>query len=1752
MAREVKPTKVTGGGGFVFEDKVAAFFMCYLLSQRLPLNPCFGTIKRIDFQARADGWLLDDLLLTLQDNVRCAFSIKSNPQFSKTSAPSDFVRDAWEQYLGEGTTCFNRNKDRLGLITSPLDIETKKKLEDLLGKAREQEPHELSLRVREVGYISKEGRSIFESFSCPQDLTQKHSVNENNIGLLLRCIEHLEFDFEYTSSSKLSEAISILRSALESNNPDEANNLWDSFCTIARGLRSYGGCIDLSLLVGKLRKRYRLKDFPDQSLLWEKIKRMTKEEMYLIPDKIGGTVSIDRYNVISEINDTLAKENVIVVLLGDSGSGKTVIGKNIAESRIDSCKVVWVNAENISFLDALPSWEVFKIVPDKTAILIIDGLDRFYNDSDLKKIALLIKACQQDIEKSPWKIIVSCQPQEWDRVQRQILRLNVSPDWKILDINNPTNEELYPVWQKYPSLKKLSLQPHLRQFVFKPKVLDLIASRISSGGNIDLQSWVGESSLINWYWNEEIDAKHDGLRRGAIIKKVAEKLADNLIIELPTTDFSFEELSFIEVLIRERILKQRNDRISFEHDLVADWVRQRILLEKYTQVYEYIKDKLTSPMWSRALRLLGIHFLESEPDLQQWKIIFNSFKEQENHGNFGQDLLLEAAVFSANPSGNLKKLWIELQKNEGVLLRRFLNRFTYSASFPQPLALLIANQYGSEATAEITARYRDPYWLYWIPTIQFLHSHRADVIKLASKQVTEIADKWLRFSKKDWPARSEAAELAIEIAEAMLAQKMSKTHFHDSSDIVKLAFRAGLAACNEQPERAINFALTACSRKLPSGRVFELINKNNEEVRLLEKKNAGQRPKVSNKHLLTILGSDEIEPSQPWPDGPIDRVDYDFQKLCLETDIDALYPIIESFPDKAQEIILALLIEHPHSRSRDDLTQDRYTGLTYEHGWFPPFYTRGPFYYFLNTHPDKGLELIISLINFATERWADRWSNEIEEPPHIDIEYPWGKKKYLGDAYVYYWYRDVGNVSNIIPSVLMALEKWIYDRHEKEENREEAVRLIERILKEAYSLAFMGLLISIGKKNPELFSDHLVPLLSVPEFYSWDIEHILKSERHQMIGWIGRERSMMKFAQMFHEMPHRKLELRGIALSLFLSDENVRKKLEKFREKWQSRFEKSLFDTISPDAFENLILWFDISNWKPKEDQEHGRNVEFEMPKEIVERRQGFKEIEDRWFLLRWPLQFRQILDGLTQLSPIDAEKIWSAIEFASKMELLEGDPERDKKNDAICGGIAVLFKYYRGWLKESPAMEKWCIENVTKLILNPPPEREFDSEDSIGNWIWDRFSAEVMPIIWADDPENPLYRRCMASLAVNKHYETVNILFRAASEKRDILKEHFTQLTNFLLRWAHARWKYYREQYHDKKSFNVDRWLEKEINTFEKGKVSEDALTWEVIAHDEIKRRKRLHEKEIRIRGDSWKPPKETYFDLWLIKAAYDWMPSLEQAANKKEREAWLSFWRQALTWTLNILKTDDDGEISGTPSDWDMWLFEKIAIQVLCMYDSERPEELWQPIFNLGAEGHYWVDDFLMEWFRKGIGAESISDTFVKQWGEMLEYNFESEKWNTSSGCRGYYLKELWCALLGMNDLISDLWGKDKRFLIRQMKQYYERWAKSGLTDPDSAAMFINFLTYPAAEEILFEGLAWLNNASTKEGDRFFNNRHNNTQKYLANLLEIAWKRHKTRIIEHSEVYEAFKNLLRKLVDLQYPQAIEIQQNLLSNNKY
>jgi hypothetical protein len=106
----------------------------------------------------------------------------------------------------------------------------------------------------------------------------------------------------------------------------------------------------------------------------------------------------------------------------------------------------------------------------------------------------------------------------------------------------------------------------------------------------------------------------------------------------------------------------------------------------------------------------------------------------------------------------------------------------------------------------------------------------------------------------------------------------------------------------------------------------------------------------------------------------------------------------------------------------------------------------------------------------------------------------------------------------------MALEKWLYMQLDEKRPIGDTVRLL---LRSSNSLAIVGLLIAVGKKAPALFLDELLPLLAVPEFYRWEIQHQIANEGHQMIGWdmLPQNRTSSEPARHGHSLPHRRISL---------------------------------------------------------------------------------------------------------------------------------------------------------------------------------------------------------------------------------------------------------------------------------------------------------------------------------------------------------------------------------------------------------------------------------------------------------------------------------------------------------------------------------------------------------------------------------------------------------------------------------------------------
>ncbi len=1707
MAKKVAPPKSTGGGGYNFEDEVSAYFLSCLLTSRPPFEPELGVIQQIDFQTRSDGWFLDDILLTLKcgnSSCHCALSIKNSRQFTNNGAPHDFVRVAWEQLLHEGADKFQENQDFLGLISLPSSPDLNKDIQELLKLARAQDPEKMVARMNQPYYVSEQKRKLFKSFSCPSDLAQKRNIKEEDS---VRLLKHIIIR-EQTSDLLKKEAHRNCVDALRSRDSDEWSKLLDRLLSISGEYRSNAGSLNLQKLLPLIKNDFRLKDYPEYDSDWNILRENSRNMLKSIPTKIGGTIQLPRTSVLNHIEAEF-KKNKAVLLLGASGSGKTVITKLWAESHSSEQEVLWWDASDFETEGAsVPAglghslYEILNTTARSEAFVVIDGLDRLYGRGrGFRNISILLSNLNLERNDSPWKVLVTCQTEEWGRISKELLENNIYVQWNIVQIEEPSSQELNKVWERFPVLKKLASRSHLENLLFKPKILDLLTDKLLPDFNENMLTWVGESDLIEWFWKSDVENQKEGLALSQSAQLLAVKLADELRTEIPLVDC--KEITHIDNLVKLRILKNTNRGISFDHDLYGDWARQRVLLQKASDLKSYLDHRDTSPLWHRAVRFLGLHLLEKNEDVAEWHRIFSSLQEKDESPNLFQDLLLESAIFAADSLTILERLWIVLSENNGVLLWRLLGRFIYSATYPDPRIVELVKT--ANPDFEITAKtmMRIPHESYWIPMLKFIYAHLMDMVNLAGEKIAEIADCWLRRGGKE--LRKEAAEIALRSAQRIIDLNSQRS----LENLEIYGYRALLAAVAEIPDKTRQLILRLAGRIKPD---LPQYNANTEKKEL----NFGS----NSLPLVSVTKS--------WSDGPQFPVDKKFKWVCLEGD--ALYPLISSDPKLAVELILALLIKEP---GKQDCFLQRIPGINDlsidpVHQWSPAMYVTGPFLYFLKVHPEEGLDLIVRLINFATERWAENWQGE-GEPPGVSVKIAGKRRTYLGDIHVYKWSTGSGILSSI-QSALMALEWWLYDLKNSGEEIKDTLKLL---LKKSNSLAVIGVLLQVGKRYPEYFVSILKPFLGAPQFYAWD--------KQQYLGGFFADYNQELNA--WYLLPHRKQMLIRFALKMFSEDPKTRSFFKRAISSWeQDQDNTAKFLTLKEvEAFQEC---FNMKNYKKIRDDSGNYFWQFNPPRRLEESASVGVVPLDQKQLSKFIFQCNQLHVTRHPIWEGTPEGFWQVLQIIeAQKETLNNENFDLWAEDAISAGISVLICFYSEWLKQNPEKEVWCRERIIKIAMNPPkPHGEIGFLDNnpgtTSDFRWDGYCARALPILWAENLDSQELKRGMALLASHFRYDTVKILFHALAGVRDKTGQKSKELQHFSLRWAVVRQEWNSTSHKSSLPYEQLELRMKEIENFVHGGVSPGIPPWQELV-EKVVGKDQSENKVESVTGSVG-----SNLDLLQVRAAFDWLPDLAEAKDAQERSEWIEYYKQALQFTLQEGKEMIERNIGISPSEWSDWLFQRIAKLILSLEPSEQPELFWKPILELRGWDYLWINEFLGSWFLNGLSAASAKDNFLREWKEMLEYAFSSPKWKYETGFY-WRLDETWIRVMGFaqQPIKADLWAEQHRSIVRELKPFYFRWAERCLVIPRCAVNFMVFLQQPAAVEILCDGLIWLNDRSGN-GSIVWNDQ--GAQTILANLLHYSLQYHCEMIRENTPAFEAFKNLLKLLSERQHPESFVLQEEL------
>lgn len=1755
MAKKVATVKQTGGGGFSFENKVAAHYAVQMLLANEILGSKKGIITRIDFQTRVKGWYLDDILLTLQSNKKqshIAFSVKSNSQFDKTVAPSDFIKAIWEQALHIGSNVFDRNSDMMGLITSCQPAPQKEAIQKILNLAKQHAPKELEQEVHVKGYTSKEVRSLFENFKCPKNLAGN---NGDKLGpaQILKYLYIIEFDFEDNISNNENQAITFCRDFLRNNTNQEARKLWHSILDIVNSIRIVGGYIDRNILVNKLRSLYELKDFPDYASDWANLRKWSKQNIEVIKSEIGGSLILPKDNQQKELSIEFKKSNV-VALLGNSGSGKTVLAKLYTQNLFKNNTVVWINSDELKNGQVFTSNsisglkhsvnEVLANFTDSAGLLVVDRVERLRGDNDFQQLKKLFNAISNE---DSWKVLITCRIEHWQRIQMALSGLNNINNIKPYTIGYLEKDELALVYESFPQIKNLSNRAQLGQLIRVPKIIDLLARGLQNKQLNENVDWIGETDIINWLWESIKGSCEEGYSLISIIQKIAEAQADTGEFTTPITQYKPDEASYLKTLDDEGICTENSGHISFQHDLYADWARCKNIIANESDIENYLADRSLNPFWHKAIRLYGLYLIEQKPDVNDWCNTINRY-------DFIKDYLLDSIIFATNSGVLLEKVYSLLIANNGELLTRLLKRFLIIATCPNPNHILFASTIGNDYASLARTLDRMPLWIYWPTVILFLSKHKDDLISVVPSEIAEIAKTWLRWTPLDFPFRKEAAKLALLVGNATYEKR--KAHPYSSRDKQdKLRYSAALSAALEFPDEVAELALKASGRIVPDDVASGIVG---------DYKKPGSKTTVHH-----VSFSVPAKVPEPWPDGPKNRVDDAFQKVCLSTD--SLLPLIKTRPQIVEEVILALIIELKTAESgyNDYHWSDEDIGLQYLHSeFYPRGWHKGPFLNFLRYNQQYGIDMIVRLVDFETERLLEVHHND--NNTQIELIVNNETKRYVGSAKIYNWHRGDPWCADVISSALMALEKYIYECVDKKKNISE---ILELLLSQSKSIAFLGLACEIGRYRPELFISILKPLLAIPELYFYEECCVQFNSGNSIL--VATHPEIQQKMQEWENMPHRKIPLMNIATYLFLNDKSLELFFLSFKDTLEDRLKANPDEGKITEKIKSLIPIFDRKNWKETKTAEDKNVWQYLPPKQLQEEAEAkLLQIRQRQIVLCFPMHCRRLLNKEINMKDKEVEPFWQHIKQIKGFTFNNDDDILSMTVDAIAGGIAVLIKNHYEWLKAHSAYMVWCIEWIVDLIANPPPKERFNFATSAGDIYWDSFISEIMPILWSEDPDSKQWRKLVAKLICLRHYDSMNLLMKSAYQLRSKLGNAFYQLVSLVLLHATVGNRLQFEFQPDTKEViksykRITKRISSHKKKFIKNSLDYNISTW---ALNLVNRAELIpykpHRRGIRIpikgtyEGFTEEDTKVFYrkrpeVDLQLISKSFKELFSIEDAKDTSEQTTWLQFWEQLLICRLAFNQCfDENGAIvnidehEGEPS-WmsDSDLLQPIAKFIIRMKNTNLVKILWKPIMDLGPSEHYFIKSFLSWFFFYGFETD-YDESFIAVWKELLDDFHNSNRWYLNkSSTQGHNICEIWQCLLGINPRIHFNYNERHQRTIHEMKDYYCQWAKEKLaSDAYSTMYFSELLKYPVAELIRLESLAWIKEAANKANKWWW--KEEGLVASLAELLSFSWEYHKDEFSKNKEADSSFKELLQLLVNKQHPVAIDLQSRLAELN--
>jgi len=1241
-----------GGGGTNFEQLIQTAFLTTLIIRGNV--PCIasGELLEVALQVTNRGYETDDFLAIAKSSSgehRLLIQVKHDISFTIENEKFKEVMSAfWKDY--SNTSIFDKTRDKLIVVKNGLTKDERNHLKSLFNWAINHATETDFLSEVNRIKAKKERLDVFRVLL--KEANNNTDLTDKEIWEFLKCVDVLEYDFLNEGSIDRTYFLNLIKLSKSKKSTATEKEIWDSVFAYVATLNPNGGSVTLESIKDKdFFQHFDNAQLSPYFKAVEKLKSDSKEILRPIKTSIGkgeNEFQLPRTEAREKILQAISGSQFTIVT-GKPGVGKSAEIKEIIQKDFPNASVFVFRADqfNESTLANVFSsqgvnetiqdiFSCISLIPEK--IIFIDSLEKLLEadpECAFKQFLALLK------EHPEIKIIASSRKYAIDLIT---LKFGIDKnDTIIIDIPTLNEEELKLVSEKFPQLNSVLKNVKIKKLLQSPKYLDF--SIIAINKTNDDYANVSITEFKDKLWNSlVVDSTNtkNGLpmKREEAFKEISLKRAKEMKLFTKPDKSDAEAIACLE---NDEIVFQENNNRKYSptHDILEDWALVKYVSSKFEENPKP-KDLFNSlgnePAVRRAFRLwIEDYLIDNSGKINE---LIKATVSDQTIEKYWADELLVAVFKSDNSNSFFTDFEKELLADNAVFFNRCLH--------------IIKTCCKESDQKSNSSNLLLPIGSGWKEALFFIQKYIAQLEAIKLSTLNFLADWYYRLLVQYNKIENAELEAAKSIVLTYLKEIEEEKEFwqeenakNKSSNLITILFDLASISKEEIKEliaRAFPFKESRDSWKLNS--FYENV---------IESCLSG----IGNQRLIKELPELIVETAwKNWKHVP-----------PKETD----------FPNDRFGII-----------ARHSLRDEECWGIRDKHSFFPSGIYKTPLYNLLWAHPIVGLKFFVDFINYSVEFYVNATCEYKHKISQIEIELNDGTVVKLYAAWeLWAAYRGSSVTNYAFESLLMSFEKFLIEtaKRKSDVSKENIKYMFDYVLKNSNNVAPLSVLTSVAIAYPEEVEEAMLPLLSVREFYDWDLSRAL--QEHSVLAPMDNH---IAFAQKerweSNQLPHRKQYTRGLGDFIVNYQFSIRKLNPQIH---------NLFDKLKAKIKEEDVMWkkrlneIDIRNWEvqPYDEKLGGFVVQPKYEQEVIEHLASSQDYFDEQ---NKSAEFSGIISkAYKKEESINYEKWAECYQYYSNTEnfdILFSKP--------ITLAIIGLREFS---IDTSEEQKNWCLETIVKAI---------------------------------------------------------------------------------------------------------------------------------------------------------------------------------------------------------------------------------------------------------------------------------------------------------------------------------------------------------------------------------------------------------------------------------------------------------------------